>query len=567
MGEGEYNRIKNSRLMMEFREIDSYLTSDSSSDEEGNSRPRLAQTELDNSLLRMGRELLAAAKSNPISVPQAPPDAEDGSNPTLIPNVTLRLTRLDPSLKDDSGADPDPRIEQTIQCLRDMGLDVQLGGRSRPSTAHPSGIQAGKGAPSAEKKVKEKANPFKPTPTINLDLSALIALISDITHSPLPTTEEEAYARFVPPQRYLEWKKERVRSLARQAQNTPVDRISNHVGDGESWDEEERSTGTWEDSGQHSRALAAQAIQEMQRGMLQDMHDRLVAVSTSNSGNDPSLTSGSGSPNHLATVQFWTTDEARRRCLQIVSKIGGRREKRRADALLRSGVCSQVDPMAAPASVPSSQPQLQLTSDSGAGGEEAYWEDSRYPVGFLPLIPIRVFSSITTVLGDEEASGTRSPFFSALVSTCSGILSRDGVPVPTSAATNSVSEPTTTATTTPKDHDDNGPSPLYPPNLPEIPPATLTSLPKLTSHTLSSMLAGAERGWTTLTTNRSSVRTVMKEMRRGFGRGFGVEGTWWEGTDGEEGKEDREVRMERAALWIVDPRSLAEGMRSDIADA
>jgi hypothetical protein len=45
--------------MMEFREIDSYLTSDEDGDE---MRP---QTEFDNSVLRMG----AAARANPISIP------------------------------------------------------------------------------------------------------------------------------------------------------------------------------------------------------------------------------------------------------------------------------------------------------------------------------------------------------------------------------------------------------------------------------------------------------------------------------------------------------------------
>ncbi|KAN0079955.1 hypothetical protein V8E55_009521 [Tylopilus felleus] len=55
--------IKNSHLIMEFYEIDSYLTSGDDS-----SWPCLAQTEFDNSMLRMGRELLATAKANSISM-------------------------------------------------------------------------------------------------------------------------------------------------------------------------------------------------------------------------------------------------------------------------------------------------------------------------------------------------------------------------------------------------------------------------------------------------------------------------------------------------------------------
>ena len=118
--------------MMEFREIDSYMTSDEDEDEQ---RPRLAQTEFDNSVLRMGRELLAAAKANPVSIPARlsnfVPDSNSSTSNTntiMTPQVTIRLTRLDPSPKDD------PRIESTIQCLRDMGIDVQLGERSYP---HP----------------------------------------------------------------------------------------------------------------------------------------------------------------------------------------------------------------------------------------------------------------------------------------------------------------------------------------------------------------------------------------------------------------------------------------------
>ncbi|KAG8216019.1 hypothetical protein J3R82DRAFT_8012 [Butyriboletus roseoflavus] len=62
------------------------------------------------------------------------------------------------------------------------------------------------------------------------------------------------------------------------------------------------------------------------------------------------------------------------------------------------------------------------------------------------------------------------------------------------------------------------------------------------------MLAGASRGHTTLTTNRSSVKAVLKEIRRVCGRG---------------GYEPEMGDVEKAALWVVDPRSLSEGMRSD----
>ncbi|KAJ2977897.1 hypothetical protein NUW54_g11361 [Trametes sanguinea] len=51
---------------------------------------------------------------------------------------------------------------------------------------------------------------LEPTLRINLDLSLLIALVSDITHSPLPESPAEAEARYVPPAQYREWKRKRL---------------------------------------------------------------------------------------------------------------------------------------------------------------------------------------------------------------------------------------------------------------------------------------------------------------------------------------------------------------------
>jgi hypothetical protein len=67
------------------------------------------------------------------------------------------------------------------------------------------------------------------------------------------------------------------------------------------------------------------------------------------------------------------------------------------------------------------------------------------------------------------------------------------------------------------------------------------------------MLYGAAHGWTTLTANRASVKAVLREVKiRGY------EGDVHGGRDG---------AVKYAALWVIDPRSLAEGMRteSDVA--
>jgi hypothetical protein len=67
------------------------------------------------------------------------------------------------------------------------------------------------------------------------------------------------------------------------------------------------------------------------------------------------------------------------------------------------------------------------------------------------------------------------------------------------------------------------------------------------------MLWGAELGWTTLTANKTSVKAILREMKAARGR--------WD--DVLSRSPDIEVcgrgRGETAAIWVIDPRSLAEG--------
>ncbi|KAH7911502.1 hypothetical protein BJ138DRAFT_1085530 [Hygrophoropsis aurantiaca] len=446
------NTVKNSRLLAEFREFDSYLTSsDDSTDEVQEKGLSPVHNELDNSVLRMGRALLAAANANPSPVS------------AVSPQVVMCLTRLDISPFDAEGEENDPRIAETVSSLRKVGIEVRLGDR--------------KDAPIHSAATHTPTISLEPTCRINLDLSSLIALVSDITHSPLPTTAEEARMRFIPPQRYLEWKRERIKLLGSQGEVNPVS---------------PGGTGaTKEDTGKYSRALSNQALQEMKKGLLQDLHDRLSVQYPA-----------------LEGVEFWTTPEARQRCLQIVSKIGGPKEKRRADALLSSGASSQVPPRCP---------------------EDQYWEHSRHPRNFLPLLPIRLFSLVETASGlSQDSSQSMNPqsFFESLASACRNILSHERSDRPDFRSE---------ATSPDNVHGD-------------IPPATVTNInSKLTVHTVRSMLRGATTGWTTLTANRSSVKALLQEVKATH-RNHDV---------------DREVQRESAAIWIVDPRSLAEGMRSD----
>lgn len=523
-----FTRIKNLRMLSEFREIDSYLTdSDGESDDrEWNDidRPSLAQKEFDNSVLRMGRSLLKAAQVNPI----------EGT--TEIPKITLRLTRLNPTSNDD-GTQPDPRIAQTISMLKGMGLDVELGERTPAEIPEPS-------SPMDE---PADATPitFLPTRNINLDLSVLIALISDLTHAPLPRSIEHANRRFVPPQEYREWKVKRMAMIRKDKSAPTHNTTSGKDGVGLESDINELPN----DLIKHARALTTQLLQEMNKGLLQELHDRITSSASFDSIGALNTTNGT-----VENVVFWTTEEARDRCLRIVSKIGGVHEKRRARAMF----CLS----------PSS-------SDINAGAEipleeaeKSYWQDSRFPAKFIPLLPIRIFpaSSLQAAVTLElDQRSQQSAFGVSLSRVCSDILAQETIPHPrslpyhiTDAGTisvNSSSPPSLPAPSTDA------------PYSPEIQRASVTKAnPRLTAHTVQSMGLGAKLGWTTLTANRSSVKAILRELKAA--RTAGRLGVLQQNDDGMRyggSKRKREARGEMetmAAIWIVDPRSLAEGMSS-----
>ncbi|KAH9958097.1 hypothetical protein BGW80DRAFT_1377489 [Lactifluus volemus] len=452
------NTTKNSKLLAEFREIDSYLTD--SDDEHGDmAGPSPAQTEFDNSLLRTGRALLAAARDNPVL----------GTD--TRPEIILCLTRIDPDATDQDGNDP--RIALTIDLLRDMGLSIKLGERgaiTQPTDSAPTTLSS--------------PPVLIPTHQINLDLSILIALVSDLTHASLPASADAAHERFIPTTAYVEWKRSRFRAK------------SGGGGDGTNAGREDTDDAI--DSSQHSRALAEQQQQEMQKGMLQDIHERLLACDPSHPTDATPHSQGAPVP-----VEFWTTPEARDRCLRIVSKIGGPAEKRRAAALFST---SSID------------------DDRSATEQEVlYWADSRFPRGFLPLPPIRVFS---TPESESPPPLADEGFFNALEATCRALL----VPHPHASPVEVAGEERAEG------------------EIQRV--SVLRTNSRLTTHTVQSMLCGAARGWTTLTANRTSVRAILREVKT---RGYGVE------TRGRGAGAAR-----HAALWIVDPRSLAEGMRSDV---
>jgi len=548
------NRIKNTKILAEFREIDSYLTDSDDDDGEGSGAQRHTatsrdETELDNSVIRMGRSLISAAKHASALVPA--PSADEAATTTTPSSsdthtsriqVTVRLTRLNPSPSDPSHFDP--RIPQTVRALEKMGIEVKLG----ESTSHPPL------PPPSPPRV------FLPSIKVNLDLSLLVALISDITHVPLPKSHKDAEERFVPPASYVEWKKRRMEETI--AQESSTDEAG---GNGDGAESEGRLKKKVKLPGQgkpesikHSRALSNQAKQEMESAILQEVHDRLLQT----------VRLVHGDTSSLKDVEFWTTAEARTRCLRIASKISGTRERERAKSLL-------FFPTLAP-NGPSDGGE-----DFGAGlkaASELYWRSSRYEEGYLPFPPVRIFPQTVSPSdrlpssNDQSSSLPRSPFFDQLVKTCVHILAQDIVPHPRSLPSHitsditsspSLNPSTTSSTDTPELEglsllDDGG----------EIQRATVTKAnPKLTAHTVESLLEGARRGWTTLTANKHSVKAILKEVKTLSG-GYYVAGAGANEYEEAQGNwkviEDGQGNViETAAIWVVDPRSLAEIMSAD----
>lgn len=546
-------RIKNSKILSEFREIDSYLT-DSDDDEnlgatQRSTKPPRNEEKLDNSVVRMGRSLISAAELASTSIPTLSAN-ESITTTALDPRytqtprirVTVRLTRLDPFPSDPSHSDP--RIPQTIQALRGMGIRVELG---------DFGIHPPPPLPSPPRV-------FLPTTKVNLDLSLLVALISDITHAPLPKSYKDAEERFIPPASYVEWKKRRMEEVVMQE---PSEDDLDEGGSGaESGDgrfikqKKVKLPGQGKpESIKHSRALANQAKQEMENAILGEIHDRLLQTVRLVYGDALSL----------KDVEFWTTVEARTRCLRIASKICGTRERERAKALLFSPT-------------PATAASFESGSDSEVGLKAAsslYWGYSRYEEGYLPLLPVRVFpqaalpSDVPPSTCDQSSPLPRSPFFDRLVKTCMHILAQDIVPHPRSLPSNIISGF--------PDSPSSNPSPISGMDTPELEglspldddggeiqrATVMKANPKLTAHTVETLLEGAKRGWTTLTANKHSVKEVLKEVKALSG-GYYIAGTDEEVQGGGKVVEDGEGNVvETAAIWIVGPRSLAEIMSAD----
>lgn len=161
---------------------------------------------------------------------------------------------------------------------------------------------------------------------------------------------------------------------------------------------------------------------------------------------------------------------------------------------------------------------------------ESYWRDSRYSPGLLPILPIHLHPSSVP---DAKMTSSLPQFFTSLAKTCRDILAQETVPHPRAIPEELLGNDEHT----------------------EIQRATVTKAnPRLTAHTVKSMLWGAELGWTTLTANKTSVKAILREMKAAKVAGRLAVDT--------PSTNESEVDQ-TAAIWIVDPRSLAEGMRAE----
>ncbi|WWC65071.1 uncharacterized protein I303_107685 [Kwoniella dejecticola CBS 10117] len=470
------NTIKESRLMAEFREQDSYVNSDydsgsdfddiasdpdadgeveekgssSSGRNSSSSKPssiiskgagtsRTHISGLTNSAIEQARALVEAAKAYPrlSGFPQ--------------PKVRYVLTRL---AEDPEGGYPDPRIAETFQMIRNMGVELVFASDQRTIPKRPSKLEM------------ESVRSLRPTKKILLDLSVVVALCCESTHLELPTSKEELEARF----RMLQYNSES--GQVELAEHVPV-----------------------------TKDLRDQLELEMRHPLIQELIDRLACLTEKQVQGE-----GEGEDG----VEFWVTHEVKSRLPAIVDIIGGESEKRRARIMF-----NPVD-------------------GEGKGGEEGdFWEGSRWKDNIIPVL-----KNLKVNVLPPEVDGTSHVNTDASTNNTSedgfhkgfvGIVQKmlDIVDIQSSlpplTAEEKIQKKKKFGRGKRRSRNKNPNSHLG---------ITLESkLPS--SHTLRTFLVGFEKGWTILTNNRGAVGKVLREMRLDEGLGMG-------GGDPGEGADDQD---------------------------
>ncbi|WWC72557.1 uncharacterized protein I206_106519 [Kwoniella pini CBS 10737] len=266
------NTIKESRLMAEFREQDSYINSDydsdsdtgtssshhSSSQSSSSNNPsveagpsKLRKPSLTNSAIEQAILLVQAAQQYPRIAGFAQP------------KVRYVLNRLEEN--PDQGY-TDPRIKETFQIIRDLGVELVLASDKREAFQRPI----------------KRQKTLQPTNKILLDLSVVVALCCESTHLELPTSSEELESRF--------------RTLQYNSQTDEVE-LAEHI--------------------PVTKDLRDQLELEMKHPLIQELIDHLKDLKEEE-------------------VEFWVTDEVKNRLPAIVDIIGGETEKRRASIMFNN---------------------------------------------------------------------------------------------------------------------------------------------------------------------------------------------------------------------------------------
>lgn len=362
----------------------------------------------------------------------------------------------------------DPRIAQAYDCLRRMNVIVSFGEITQPA--------APTSAPSRQ---------LLATPKLNLDLSLLIALISDISHAVLPPSDAAAETRFQPLDKA--WKRH-------------VDPSTGHVSvkrlpEGELGPEE------------HSKALTYQLKQEMRLGLVDELNEKIEESCRA-----------FGVP--LGQVEFWTTSEARRRCRDIVAKIGGEQERQREERLFGDG-----------------------DGDFLAG--------SRHARGGKPL---NRFLRVRILEDDAEPSYHPQPkpntFRGRLKETCTRLLS---IPIEKGASVTADFLGLSLDSPASSDAESMHAKKPHRGGQRRRPPLGDTFIRVPTAHTIRSMLQGAARGMTTVTANRMSVKQILRAMGP------------LEALEGDEGVvSPTKGGVVEALFYVMEPKTLGELKRSDI---
>jgi hypothetical protein len=441
--------IKPIGLLSEFRAAESDITSDN--DDDSNSEDGFADTlEGIKKKLAKGQIDIVAEQS---SVCKLIVDMDRAAEACIAkgmvnrPYIELILTRLSKAsgtseiehrfYDEDEKLRYEARIRAIVNEGRSRGVEVILADDERVRSL-PGGYLDVPKLPPAHADIQGK-----PTAALHLDLSALIALISHISHMPLPDVPAQAEDCFSK----VHWRRD-----VSDSPRPPLDSAEDLVDDRDE---------------QHARALGEQLRRETTDDCFFHI---LLGHLDHNYGEDTKM-------------HFTCTQEARDKMIDIVGHVGGPEENRRAAQLFVS--------------------------------DQDFWHGSRWSqnteVRSRIVLPVKIVQEY----GTEFESTTDDHFTrNALASLTNGLAAFDRA--------------------------GRGKEKTLSP-----------SVFRQTRHTLASLRNGLLLGETTLTTNISSVKWLVRDIQRTQTRQCTLPGYF---------DESHGSRRRSAAIWVMFPRSLAEKM-------